>query len=76
MEDTATPVILQVVIKLPYRYGNTEAERRDSFMLARVQAFASRALLDKSFDTVALGAPVCGLLDTTAPDYKSAQLVS
>ena len=28
MEDTATPFTAQVVLRLPFRYGTTEAERQ------------------------------------------------
>ena len=75
MEDTCTPVILQVVVKLPYRFGKTEAEFRDSWVFARVNAFASRACLAKSFEAVTLGTPITGVLDCTNSDYRSAQLV-
>ena len=76
MQDTATPFTAQIVTKLPFRYGKTEAERQDSYVFVRIQAFSSRACLGKSFDTVALGTPIRGVLDITTGDYNSAQLVA
>ena len=74
-EDTSTPLRLQVVAKLPYRFGKTEAETKDSHIFVRVNAFASRACLDKSFDCVKLGSVVCGIWGNTSSTYHSAQLV-
>ena len=75
MEDTSTPFAAQVVVMLSFRYGDTADERYDSFIYARVNAFSSRACLNKSFEPVPVGTPVVGLLDITKSDYKSAQLI-
>ena len=75
MEDTLTPWHIQVVAELAYRYGNKEAEGRDSYVYVRINAFASRALLDRNYEAFTLGAPAKGLLEATDSDYKSAQLI-
>ena len=75
MEDTSTPVAIQVVLKLPFRFGATSDERKDSWAFARVSAFSSRVALDKSFDVVTLGTPIRGVLEVTKSDYSSAQLI-
>ena len=42
--DTASPLCLTVVLKLPYKYGSPPDERRHSYVWARVNAFASKAI--------------------------------
>ena len=39
-----TPAQIQLVAKIPFRYGTSTAERETSWMLVRVQAFMSKAL--------------------------------
>ena len=75
MEDTCTPIQLQVVVKLSFRFGKTANERQNSFIFARVNAFSSRAGLDRCFEPVTLGSPVKGVLELTGSSYESAQLV-
>ena len=73
MEDTMTPIHLQVVVKLSFKYD--EENRKSSHVFLRVNAFSSRACIDKSYDTLTLGTPVVGVLDLTDSTYKSAQLI-
>ena len=73
--DTLTPVQLQIVAKLAFRYGNTPAEWKDSFVLVRINAFNSRAYLGKCFSSVTMGTPVMGVIQGTKSDKHSAQLV-
>ena len=75
MEDTCTPLHLQVVVKLAYRFGETARGDADSFALVRVNAFSSKAALGRSFESLALGAAVKGILDLTKGSCDSALLV-
>ena len=75
MQDTETPLHVQVVAKLTFRYGSSIEERYDSHIYVRINAFASKACLDKSFECLTLGTPVCGVIDATDSSYKSAQLL-
>ena len=73
MEGAATPLHLQVVVKLAYKFGTTADEYKYSPIYARANAFASRASLNKSFECVGLGAPTQCILDITDSKYNSAQ---
>ena len=75
MEGAVTPLLLQAVLKLAYRYGKTEAGRKDSYIYVRVNAFPSRACLSKSFEPLYVGMPIAGVLGLTESGYNSAQLV-
>ena len=75
MEGTATPLHLQVVVKLAYKFGSEAEEYKYSHIYARVNAFASTASLNKSFECVGLGTPIQGILELTDSKYNSAQLV-
>ena len=46
-DGTETPAQLQLVTRIPFRYGRTEAERELSWILVRLQAFVSKALFDQ-----------------------------
>ena len=72
--DTDSPFLFQVVAKLFFRYGTSPAELVGSFVFARVNAWSSKAVLDRSFEAVCLGMPVQGLLTPTDSKYASAQL--
>ena len=74
MEGAATPLNLQIVAKLSFKFGKKAEEMQNSFAYARVNAFASRACLNESFDSLGLWTPVQGPLDVTASDYNSDQL--
>ena len=41
-----TPAQLQLVTKVPWRYGPSAAERESSWILVRAQAFTSKALFE------------------------------
>ena len=75
MEETCTPLHLQVIAKLNFRFGKTAKEDEDSFILARINAFSSKCCLDRSFESIALGTPIKGILELTRGTYESAQLV-
>ena len=75
MEDTATPMALQVVAKLSFRYGQTADEKVDSYVVVRVNAFASKACVGRSFEPISLGTPIKGIVEVTDSDYGSAQLL-
>ena len=75
MEGAATPLHLQVVVKLAFKYGVSAEEYKHSFAYARVNAFASSDSLNKSFDCVGLGSPIQGILELTASGYNSSRLI-
>ena len=43
--DTATPLCLQIIAKLPFKYGAPKGEFKRSWAFARVDAFASKCSL-------------------------------
>ena len=45
-EGSETPSLLQVITKVPWRYGSSAAERDSSWILVRLQAFTSKALFE------------------------------
>ena len=45
-EGSDTPAQLQVVTRVPWRYGQTAAETECSWLMVRIQAFTSKALFD------------------------------
>ena len=75
MEDTCTPLHLQVIAKLWYKFGKKAAEKHWSHIFVRINAFSPRACLDKSFEALTLGAPIRGILEITDSHYGSAQLI-
>ena len=75
MIDTATPLHLQVVDKLAYRYGDTAAERKGPNEFVRINAFASRACHAESFESISRGTPIRGIIDLEDIDYRPAQLI-
>ena len=75
MEDAANPMLIQVVAKLAFRYGKTADEWKNSFVFVRINAFAAKARIGKSFETLSLWAPVRGVVELTDSEYGSSQLV-
>ena len=75
MEGTATPLHLQVVVKLAYKFGDEAEEYKCSHIFARLNAFASTSSLNKSFDCIGLVTPIQGILELIDSKYNSAQLV-
>ena len=63
---------MQIALNLPPKYAT---EEHDSFISARRNAFSSKLPIGKSFEAVALGQPVIGLLAPSGSEYTSAQLV-
>ena len=74
-EGTDTPGQLQVVVKIPWKYGSTSAEKDNSWMLARVQAFVSKSLFSAPAQVVKLGSCVYGFLEPSNGASRSCQLV-
>ena len=74
-EGTDTPAQLQIVIKIPWKYGHSSAEKENSWMYARVQAFVSKALFSQPAQVVKLGSCISGFLEPTSGTSKSCQLV-
>ena len=68
-------MLAQGVSKLVYRYGEKSDEWEDSFVSVRIDAFASKACLCKSFGTISLVAPIRGVTELTDSEYGSAHLV-
>ena len=58
----------------PWRYGDAPSESEDSFVLARANAFASKAAFPTSAKRIAPDAPVVGFLGPSSGLPKSAQL--
>ena len=75
MEDTVTPLQIHVVCKLSFRYGTSDSERKNSHIFVMVNAFSSRACIDRSFEPIHIGMPVRGVLELTESGCCSAQLV-
>ena len=70
-----TPALFHAIIEFPWRFVDSPIETADSFIHARVQAFASRADLPNADVRVAIGQSVVGFLEPSSGDAKSAQLV-
>ena len=69
------PTHLEIIATCPWRYGDSPDGREDSFMFAKVQAFAGKAAFSTPAKRVALGEPVVGFLEPSAGLSKSAHLV-
>ena len=72
--DTDSPFLVTIVAKLFFRYGGTLDEDSDSHIFARVNAFTSKAVIGKSYQSIRLGMSVCGYLAPADSKYSSAQL--
>ena len=71
-----TPTQLQIITLFPWRFGDLrQLETRDSFIFARVIAFASTAAFSAAACRVSVGEPVVGFLQPSSGDSRSAQLV-
>ena len=87
----ATPTHLTVVVMIPWRYGpDTKVEKEDSFIFARTNAFASKALLTFGRRTcfpfltpmfapnpaviIKVGDPASGFLEPPSGDSMSSQM--
>ena len=74
-EGTDAPAQIQIVTKIPWRYGRTASESPCSWVLARVQSFVSRALVAPPAQIVKLGSCVSGFADPSSGDSRSCHLV-
>ena len=64
---TPTPTQLQVATLLPWRYGSTPAERVDSFIFVRLQAFVSKAAFASApAALLRVGMPVVGFVEPSS----------
>ena len=75
-EGTLTPAHVQVIVKVPWRFGSSQAETRASFVWVRINAFISKALFTTPVRALQVGEPIVGFVEPTNGDSKSAQLVS
>ena len=72
-----TPALLQVVLKIPFRYGISSHERENSWVFCRVNAWASQAAFAGSAGRlVRVADPVCGFIEPTSTEKDSAQLIA
>ena len=69
-----TPAHLKIIAKLWWMYGNSPAERHDSFIYCRVQDFTSAACCDGPHALMRVGDPVTGFIEATIGGHGTAQL--
>lgn len=74
-EGCGTPAQLQIVTRVPWRYGSTAAEKECIWALFRIQAFTSKSLFATPARAIQLGAVVRGFLEPSSGDTKSCQMV-
>ena len=74
-DGTETPAQLQLVTRIPWKYGVTAQETATSWVLVRVQAFVSKALFAKAAQIVKLGSCVMGFAEPSHGKDVSCQLV-
>ena len=74
-EGALTPLCFQVIAKLNFRYGDSDAEYADSFIWARVQAYSSLAALNQGIKPWEIGDTVCGIAERTSKEMNTCQLV-
>ena len=73
-EGTDTPGQLQIVLRIPWKYGPTSAEREHSWMLVRVVAFVSKSPFPQPAQIVKLGSCVTGYHEPISGASKSCQI--
>ena len=73
-EGTDTTAQLQIVTRIPRRYGSTDREKELSWILVRLQAFVPKALFASADRVVALGSFFCGFTEPTGGNSKSCQI--
>ena len=74
-DGTDTPAQLQIVTRIPWRYGRRTAETGCSWVFVRVQAFVSKALFSSPAQIIKLGQCISGFAEPSSGDSKSCQLV-
>ena len=74
-EGTDTPAQLQVITRIPWKFGSTKAESGNSWLLVRVQAFMSKSLFAKPAQVVKLGDCVVGFAEPSSGTARSCQIV-
>ena len=72
---TETPAQLQLVTRIPFRYGRTTAEKDFSWVLVRLQAFVSKALFAQPARVIKLGSVVAGFAEPSSGTAHSCQIV-
>ena len=60
---TETPAQLQIVTRIPWRYGRSAGEKESSWTLVRAQAFASKALFSSPERVAKLGQRIAGFAE-------------
>ena len=74
-KDAGSPFGAPVILRVPFRYGDSPFEAENSCLYCRVNAFASCDYLPSSAQAVRIGMPVCGVVSKSSLDYHTAQLV-
>ena len=75
-DDTASPVQLTIVLKLPFKYGTKACEKYHSWAFGRIQAFGAKAAFPRHFEAISIGDAVTGVICVTGGDYRTAHLGS
>ena len=71
-----TPALLQLVVKVPWRYGQNPLEKENSFVYCRINLFASQAAFNGCGRLIRVGDPVTGFVEPTSGDANSAQAIA
>lgn len=58
-----TPALMQIVVRLPFKYGKSRLETEDSWLGCRVSAFISAACFANTEAVLRVGSPVTGFLE-------------
>ena len=74
-EGTDTPAQLQLVTRIPWKYGASVKETSSSWILVRVQAFVSKALFARPAQVIKLGRCALGFAEPSSGKDASCQLV-
>ena len=70
-DGTDTPAQLQVITRIPWKFGRTAAESGCSWMYVRVQAFACKAVFASGAKVVKLGSCISGFSEPSSGPAKS-----
>ena len=74
-EGAETPAQLQLVTRIPFRYGRTTAEKEFSWIPVRLQAFVSKALFERPARALKLGMCISGFAEPSSGTARSCQVV-
>ena len=73
-DDSASPLQLTVILKLPFKYGSKACERYRSWAYARIFAFGSKALFSRPLEALSIGDAVTGAICPAGGDHHTADL--